>query len=79
MDWNAFIRVYLQVPEKSLNTFIDKIGREVIPTRYFDAKSFSGGVALVRPTKLDRWFEINKKGECAEFCDEAPAGHPITK
>ena len=79
MDWNAFIRVYLQVPKTSLNTFIDKIGREVIPTRYFDAKSFSGGVALVRPTELDRWFEINKKGECAEFCDEAPAGHPITK
>jgi len=46
LDWNAFIRVYLQVPKKSLNTFIDKIGREVIPTRYFDAKSFSGGVAL---------------------------------
>ena len=21
MDWNAFIRVYLQVPQKSLNTF----------------------------------------------------------
>ena len=79
MDWNAPIRVYLQVPQKSLNTFIDKIGREVIPTRYFDAKSFSGGVALVRPTELDRWFEINKKGECVEFCDEAPAGHPITK
>ena len=29
MDWNAFIRVYLQVPKKSLNTFIYKKSSEL--------------------------------------------------
>jgi len=29
LDWNAFIRVYLQVPKKSLNTFIYKKSSEL--------------------------------------------------
>jgi len=33
LDWNALIRVYLEVPQKSLNTFkiINTIINEIIP------------------------------------------------
>ncbi|EKY13286.1 hypothetical protein HMPREF9073_02565 [Capnocytophaga sp. oral taxon 326 str. F0382] len=35
MDWNAFIRAYLQVPPKSLNTFKNKENQQNISSADF--------------------------------------------
>jgi len=56
LDWNAFIRVYLQVPKKSLNTFIIKYVKENVAIVLFDDYYYL--YDFVKEKKLKRLEEI---------------------
>ena len=65
MDWNAFIRVYIQVPKKSLNTFIIKKLESAIAK---DAKSvFDAKKSLWRNMGIRSFKELEDFAKTKEL------------
>jgi len=51
LDWNAPIRVYLQVPQKSLNTFFDRNSPKALRAAIEEAvvRKEKGGARFTKP------------------------------